>query len=440
MTVTAPSPQVTTDSLVSPPERVYRIQGPRVLRGAVAVHGAKNATLPIIAGTLLTKDTCVLENVPDISDIRVMLEVLEHLGAHVEFSETGRLVVQAADISSRTTPDALATRLRASFLVMGPLLARFGQASAPRPGGCKIGARPVDVPVKGFAQLGAQVAVVDERFSASGKLRGTNLVLDYPSHTGTENLLMAAVLSDGITVIENACTEPEVLELVTFLRAMGARLAWTGPGTIAIQGVPRLHGLHYRVMPDRLEAATYLLAGAITRGEVSVERVVPAHLRAVTAKLLEAGAHVEEGDESVRVHVDSSLRAVDIRTYPYPGFPTDIQQPFGALLTQAEGESSVQESMYEDRLRYASELTRMGADIEVQGQSAIIRGPTPLHGAEVQATDLRAGAAVTLAALAADGETTVRNAYQIERGYANFVANLVRLGGDCVASTVEPEA
>ena len=282
--------------------------------------------------------------------------------------------------------------------------------------------------------------MVDERFAASGRLRGSNLVLDYPSHTGTENLIMAAVLADGITVIENASSEPEVLDLVTFLCAMGARIAWTGPGTVAIQGVPCLHGAVYRVMPDRLEAATYLVAGAITRGDVTVERVVPGHLRAVLAKLGEAGAEIEETDDSVRLRVRRPLRAVDVRTYPYPGFPTDIQQPFGALLTQAEGESMVQETMYEDRLRYVVELARMGANVEVQGQSALIRGPTPLRAAEVSALDLRAGAAVVLAGLVADGETIVHDAQQVERGYTDFVANVTSLGGECVAQMLERPA
>lgn len=439
MTVTAPSPVRVSEPPPTELERVYRVRGGSPLNGSVTVHGAKNAALPIIAGALLTEDRCIIENVPDIADIRVMLQVLEHLGARVELECSGRLVIEAADISSRTTPDELASRLRASFLVMGPLLARFGQASAPRPGGCKIGARPVDVPVIGFAQLGAQVAVVDERFAASGRLRGTTLVLDYPSHTGTENLIMAAVLADGITEIQNASTEPEVLELVTFLRSMGARIAWIGPGAVAIQGVPRLHGVAYRVMPDRLEAATYLLAGAITGGDVTVERVVPAHIRAVVAKLLEAGAKAEETDHSVRVTVPRRLRAVDVRTYPYPGFPTDMQQPFGAVLTQAEGESMIQENMYEDRLRYVGELERMGADVEVQGQVAIIRGPTSLAGAEVTALDLRAGAAVILAGLVAEGETVVRNAQQVERGYTHFLTKIAELGGNCTAESLEPE-
>lgn len=412
-------------------ETIYRVRGGAPLRGTITIQGAKNAALPIIAATLLTEDRCVIENMPSTADIRIMLDVLRHLGARVEFSGRGRLVVEAANIKSRTTPEDLAQRLRGSFLVMGPLLARFGQASAPQPGGCVIGTRPLDVPVKGFSHLGAQIAIVDDRFSASGKLRGANFVLDFPSHTGTENILMAAVLAEGVTVIENASTEPEVLDLVAFLQAMGARIAWTGPGTVAIQGVSRLHGTVYRLMPDRLEAGTYLLAGAITGGDVTVRRVVPRHLHAVTAKLEEAGAHVETGEHSVRVRVDRQLSAVDIHTYLYPGFPTDLQQPFGALLTQAVGESVIQETMFEDRLRYIAELARMGADVDSRGQTAFIRGPTRLRGAEVWASDLRAGAAVVLAGLAATGETIVRNGQYIERGYADFAANLQALGAEC---------
>jgi len=441
MNVMAPtrSPVATANAAASP-ERVFRIQGGIPLRGRVAVHGAKNAALPILAATLLTDDACVIENVPDISDIKVMIEVLEHLGARTELDGCGRLMVEAKDIHSRTTPEALATRLRGSFLVMGPLLARFGQASSPRPGGCAIGPRPVDVPVKGFSQLGAQVAMVDERFSASGRLRGANLLLDYPSVTGTENLIMAAVLAEGVTVIENASNEPEVADLVTLLQAMGARIRWIGPGTVAVQGVPRLHGAVYRLLPDRLEAGTYLLAGAISGGDVTVERVVPRHLHAVTVKLAEAGARIEQHDAALRVRVTRPLCAVDVRTYPYPGFPTDLQQPFGALLTQASGESMIQETMYEDRLRYVGELAKMGAEVEVHGQTAIIRGPRRLMGTEVRALDLRAGAAVVLAGLAAEGETVVRDARHIARGYADMAGGLQALGASCRVETRGAEA
>ncbi len=435
MTITAPP--VRSAAAQTAGERVCHVRGGGRICGTVRAHGAKNAVLPLMAAALLTDDTCVIENVPGIVDIFVMIEVLRHLGATVSLSDEGQLTIRAANISSRTTPEDLAKRLRGSFLVMGPLLARFGQASAPQPGGCRIGARPVDVPVRGFSQLGAQVAVVDDRFAASGKLRGATLVLDYPSQTGTENLIMAAALADGITVIENASTEPEVADLVSFLQAMGARVAWTGPGTIAVQGVPRLHGTVYRVMPDRLEAATYLLAAAITGGDVTVEHVVPRHMRAVLAKLAEAGASVHESSNSVRVRATRPLRAVDIHTYPYPGFPTDLQQPLGAVLTQADGESMIQETMYEDRLRYAGELIRMGADIHVRGQTAIIRGPTPLHGAEVRALDLRAGAAVLLAGLAAEGETIVRDAQIIERGYARLAERLRDLGAECQVETLD---
>jgi UDP-N-acetylglucosamine 1-carboxyvinyltransferase len=418
-----------------PGEHIYRVRGGHRLEGTHVVHGSKNAALPILAATLLTQDPCVLENVPDISDIRVMIEVLRHLGARVTFDGPGRVIVEAAEITSRTTPMDLATRLRGSFLVMGPLLARFGQASAPQPGGCVIGPRPMDVQIKGFGQLGAQVAVVDDRFAASGKLCGTELVLDTPSQTGTENLIMAATLADGITIIENACVEPDVLDMVTCLRAMGARIAWTGPATVAVQGVPRLHGATYRISPDRFEAGTYLFAGAITRGDVTVEHVLPQHLHAVIAKLKEAGATIDQGPHWVRIRVDRPLTAVDVRTYQHPGFHSDIQQPFGALLTQAHGESSIYETMYTDRMRYVYELAKLGADVEVNGQTAIFRGPAHLKGTEVRGLDLRGGAAAVLAGLVADGETTVRDAHLIERGYTHFAASLRALGADCSVET-----
>jgi UDP-N-acetylglucosamine 1-carboxyvinyltransferase len=326
--------------------------------------------------------------------------------------------------------------MRASFLVMGPLLARFGQASAPQPGGCAIGTRPVSVDVKGFAQLGAQVATVDDRFSASGSLTGANLVLDYPSHTGTENLIMATVLAEGITIIENASTEPEVLDLIACLRSMGARIAWNGPATLAVQGVPRLHGTAFRVMPDRLEAATYLVAAAISGGDITLERVVPGHMRAVTSKLREMGAEIDEFQDAMRLSASGPLTAVSVQTYRYPGFPTDIQQPFVALLTQADGESTVIDTVFDDRMRYLEELRKMGADAHARGQVAVIRGPSHLKGATVRALDLRAGASLVLAALAADGTTIVTDAENIERGYTRFVDTLADLGACCSTERV----
>ncbi|MEO8082240.1 MAG: UDP-N-acetylglucosamine 1-carboxyvinyltransferase [Ardenticatenales bacterium] len=426
-----------TDAPVRPPaaasperERVYVLRGGARLSGTVQIGGAKNVALPILAATLLTADPCVIENVPDIADIRVMLDLLRHMGATIDFDPTaGRVTIACADIRTRTTPDGLAERFRGSFLVMGPLLARFGQASTARPGGCNIGSRPVDVHSKGFRALGAEVANVDHRFAASGKLKGASILLDVPSHTGTENIIMAAVLAEGLTVIENASIEPEVLDLVDFLRSLGARIAWTSTARqLVIQGVPRLHGTVYRLMPDRLEAGTYLLAGAITRGDVTVERVVPDHLRSVTSKLVEAGARIEERDHSVRVIVDGPLTAVDVHTYFYPGFPTDLQQPFTALLTQATGESIVQETVFEARMTYAYELQRMGADVRVNGSTAFVNGPCRLHGTTVTAHDLRAGAAVMLAALTAEGDTLIRAAHTVERGYNGLIDNLCALG------------
>lgn len=440
MTLTMTDAPVVLPVVAAPErERVYVLRGGTRLSGTVRIGGAKNAALPILAATLLTADTCVIENVPDIADIRVMLDLLRHMGAAIEFdAAAGRASIACADIRTRTTPDALAERFRGSFLVMGPLLGRFGQASTARPGGCNIGSRPVDVHSKGFRALGAEVANVDHRFAASGRLKGANILLDVPSHTGTENIIMAAVLAEGLTVIDNASIEPEVLDLVDFLRSLGARIAWTATARqLVIQGVPRLHGTVFRLMPDRLEAGTYLLAGAITRGDVTVERVVPDHLRSVTSKLAEAGARIEESDHSVRVVVDRPLAAVDVHTYFYPGFPTDLQQPFTALLTQAEGESLVQETVFEARMTYAYELQRMGADVRVNGSTAVVRGPCELRGTTVSAHDLRAGAAVTVAALAADGETLIRAAHTVERGYNRFIDNLCALGADGRADWLE---
>ncbi len=433
-------PAAPAPAAVAPSERCYHVHGGVPLRGEIAIRGAKNAALPLLAATLLTEEPCTLENVPDIADMRTMIEVLQHLGAQVEYDPSAhRITVEARDIRSRTTPFELALRMRASFLVMGPLLARFGQASAPRPGGCAIGARPVDVHSQGFIHLGAQVATVDDRFSASGELRGARFILDYPSHTGTENVIMAAVLAEGLTVIDNASIEPEVLDLVDFLRAMGARIAWTGPGRISVQGVSRLHGTTYRLMPDRLEAGTYLLAGAITGGDVTTRDIVPEHLRAVMAKLEEAGVRVREGGDWLQVSVDGPLRAVDITTYPYPGFPTDLQQPFSTLLTQAEGESVIHETIFEGRLGFVEDLRRLGADIDVTGQTAVVRGPTPLRGSTVQALNLRAGAAVVMAALAAHGDSVVRHVHHVERGYGAFTENLLALGAQIEVADQLPE-
>jgi UDP-N-acetylglucosamine 1-carboxyvinyltransferase len=405
------------------------IEGGYRLEGEVRIHGAKNAALPIVAATLLTADECVLENVPHIEDIRAMEAVLTSLGVSVAQDTHHRLVIRADGVRAWRTTDELATRLRGSFLVMGPLLARFGRAEAAHPGGCAIGTRPVSVDVKGFALMGAEIAQANGHYSAQApRLVGRRMTLDYPSHTGTENLMMAACLADGVTVIENGSVEPEVMDLAYFLRAMGARISGAGTGIIEIEGVERLHGAVYRVMPDRLEASTFAIAAAITGGSVVLEGVIPQHLRALNSKLMEAGVEIREEAHRVIVTGAEKMDAVDIRTFPYPGFPTDLQAPFGALMTQALGESAIHETMYDDRLLYVGELRKMGAQIRVQGQTALITGPTLLKGTPVRALDIRSGAAVILAGLVADGETIVSDMYYVDRGYEWFDERLAALG------------
>ncbi|HID86010.1 MAG TPA: UDP-N-acetylglucosamine 1-carboxyvinyltransferase [Anaerolineae bacterium] len=405
------------------------IEGGYRLEGEIRIHGAKNAALPIVAATLLTADECVLENVPHIEDIRAMEAVLESLGARVERDDHHRLVIKAEGVRTCRTPDEVATKLRGSFLVMGPLLARFGRAEAAHPGGCAIGTRPVSVDVKGFAIMGAEIVQADGHYTAQApRLMGRRMTLDYPSHTGTENLMMAACLAEGVTVIENASVEPEVIDLANFLRAMGARISGAGTGIIEIEGVERLHGAVYRVMPDRLEAGTFAIAAAITRGSVVLEGVIPQHLRALSSKLMEAGVGIREEVHRVIVRGAERLQAVDIRTFPYPGFPTDLQAPFGALMTQAHGESAIHETMYDDRLLYVGELRKMGAQIQVKGQTALITGPTPLKGTSVRVLDIRSGAAVILAGLVAEGETIVSDMYYVDRGYERIDERLASLG------------
>jgi len=405
------------------------IEGRLPLQGEVTIGGAKNAALPIMAATLLTADECYLEKVPEIQDIMTMAEVLEALGAELHWLDSSTLVVRARGLRTPQVPGPLATRMRSSFLVMGPLLARFGQAEAPHPGGCAIGTRPVSVDLKGFQSMGAQVERQNGAYRAHAPhLWGERLSLDYPSHTGTENLLMAACLARGTTVIENASVEPEVVDLAHFLNSLGARIYGAGTGIIQIEGVERLHGGAFRIMLDRLEAGTFALAAAVTGGTVALDAAVAPYLGALTSKLQEAGVDVRIDAEHCVVRGSDRLRALDIQTFPYPGFPTDLQAPFAVLMTQAEGESSIHETMYDDRLRYVDELRKMGAQIQVRGQTAIIRGPAPLRGAEVRALDIRGGAAVTLAGLAAEGKTTIMDVHLIDRGYEGIDAKLASLG------------
>ena len=405
------------------------IEGGRPLEGEIAVAGAKNAALPILAATLLTSDTCFLENLPDIEDIRTMLVLLRHLGAGVETEGTQGAVIRASALKDHSVPTDLGVKMRGSFLVVGSLLSRLGRAETPHPGGCSIGTRPVSVDLKGFQAMGTSLDQVDGNYSLRARrLTGTRVSLDYPSHTGTENLMLAACLAEGTTVIENASVEPEAVDLANFLNAMGARVYGAGTGMIQIEGVRRLHGLAYRVMPDRLEAGTFAIGAAITRGNVSIRGRVSRYLGALTSKLIETGTSVTADRDAYSVRGCEGMAAVDIQTFPYPGFPTDLQAPLGALLTQADGESSIHETMYDDRLLYVGELRKMGAEISVHGQTALIRGPSELKASAVRALDIRSGAAVILAALAAEGKSTISGVGYIQRGYESIEKKLAGLG------------
>ena len=404
------------------------VEGGHKLDGEVSVAGAKNAALPILAAALLTADECFLENLPDIEDIRNMIALLRGLGATVKGEEHG-FVVKADHLRGTDISADLATTMRGSFLAVGPLLGRLGRAHAPHPGGCAIGTRPVSVDLKGFQAMGAEIDRLDGNYALRARrLVGERISLDYPSHTGTENLLLAACLAEGTTVIENASVEPEVADLASYLNAMGARVYGAGTGIVQIEGVRKLHGAVYRVMPDRLEAGTFAIAAAITQGAVTIRGRVARYLGALSSKLTEAGMTVAAEREVYRVEGCERPAPVDIQTFPYPGFPTDLQAPIGALLTQAHGESSIHETMYDGRLLYVSELQKMGANIKVEGQTALIKGPTSLKGSEVRALDIRSGAAVILAALAAEGQSVISDVGYVDRGYEGVDAKLAKLG------------
>jgi UDP-N-acetylglucosamine 1-carboxyvinyltransferase len=405
------------------------IEGGHPLRGSVDIGGAKNAALPIMAACLLTSDWCVLSNVPDIEDIHTMAAVLESLGAEVNFLSRHSVAIRAEKLRTCRADPELARRMRASFLVMGPLLARLGRAEAPHPGGCDIGERPVNVDVRGFEAMGARV-LAREGFYIAGteELHGSRLYLDYPSHTGTENLLMSACLARGQTLIKHASLEPEVADLARFLQAMGAQIEGVGTSFLKVEGVSRLHSANHRIIPDRLAAGTFAIAGAISHGQVTVRQVSPEHLDAVSYKLMEMGAAVTEGDNWVTAGEGRPLEAVEVQAIAYPGFPTDLQAACAALLTQARGVSLVHERVFENRLGYAQELHRMGADIQVSGQTARIKGPVRLRGSTVRALDIRCGASLVLAALAAEGVTVIEDAFHIDRGYEDIEQTLRQLG------------
>jgi UDP-N-acetylglucosamine 1-carboxyvinyltransferase len=425
-------------------ESVLQIWGKHSLHGQVEISGAKNSALVIMAGALLCAGDCRIRNVPSLVDVSRMGEILSSLG--VKLTRNGEtLDVDARHIRQSQAPYDLVSQLRASFFVIGPLLARLGVARVPLPGGCAIGARPVDLHVRGLQALGAEVQIehgtVHAYVRGGKRLKGSRIYLDVPSVGATETLMMAATLAEGETIIENAAQEPEVVDLANFCRAMGAKIRGVGTNTLMISGVPSLHSADYSIIPDRIEAGTFLVAGAITRSEISLAPVIPDHLTAVIAKLRSIGVQiVSEAPNRLRVVPSGHHhRAVDIKTLPYPGFPTDMQAQFMALLTLADGSSVITETLFENRLRHVAELTRMGANIRVKGNIAIIQGVPLLSGAPVLATDLRASAALVLAGLAADGMTTVQGLHHLDRGYENLEGKLKTLGAKLQRVNLEME-
>ena len=407
-----------------------QIQGGFSLEGEVRISGAKNAALPILAGTLLASEPVSVGNVPHLHDVTTMIELLGQMGVSVTVDDKMRVEVDASTIRECVAPYELVRTMRASIVVLGPLLARYGKADVSLPGGCAIGARPVNIHVSGLQAMGAEIHIENGFIRARcERLRGTRLVLETITVTGTENLLMAATLAEGETIIENAAREPEVVDLANFLIAMGANIQGAGTDKIVIQGVEKLHGAHYDVLPDRIEAGTYLLAGAITGGHVRVKGARAEHLDAVLAKLQEAGAKVQRGDSYIELDMRGRRpRAVDIRTAPYPGFPTDMQAQFAALNSVADGVSTVIETIFENRFMHMLEMRRLGAEIRIEGNTAIIRGVPTLTAAPVMATDLRASASLVLAGLVAQGTTDVLRIYHIDRGYESIEEKLGQLG------------
>jgi UDP-N-acetylglucosamine 1-carboxyvinyltransferase len=407
-----------------------QIHGGIALEGEIRISGSKNATLPILAGCLLADGAVTVANVPHLQDVTTMIELLGRMGVSVTVDEKMRIEVDAATITEYFAPYQLVKTMRASILVLGPLLARFGSADVSLPGGCAIGARPVNIHVAGLQAMGADIHIENGYIKArADRLKGVHLVLDTVTVTGTENLMMAATLADGETVLDNAAREPEVVDLANFLIAMGAKIHGAGTDRIVVQGVPRLHGTHYEVLPDRIETGTYLVAGAITGGRVRVKNTRPEHVDAVLAKLQEAGATVTTGDTWIEVDMRGRRpRAVDIRTAPYPAFPTDMQAQFAALNTVADGVGTIIETIFENRFMHMLEMRRMGAEIRLEGNTAIIKGVERLTAAPVMATDLRASASLILAALVADGRTEIERIYHIDRGYEAIEEKLQQLG------------
>ena len=406
------------------------VEGGFPLHGEVGISGAKNAALPLMCAAILADASLVLENIPHLTDVTTMAQILAQMGAEITLHENATIEINPRTIERFVAPYALVKAMRASILALGPLVARFGEAVVSLPGGCAIGSRPVDLHLKGLAQMGASIELKHGYVHAQAKrLKGARIVMDVVSVTGTENLMMAAALAEGTTIIENAAREPEVTDLAACLSAMGAKVAGAGTSTLAIDGVERLKGVVHRVIPDRIETGTYLVAGAICGGEISLRHACPEHLDAVTEKLIEAGAEVEAQGERISLRSEpKALRAVSLTTSPYPGFPTDMQAQLMVLNAAAQGVGTITETIFENRFMHAEELKRLGADIEVRGTTAVVRGGRPLLGARVVASDLRASASLVLAGLVAEGRTIVEKVGYIDRGYEALEAKLACLG------------
>ena len=409
----------------------YVINGGKRLFGEVPISGAKNAAVAIIPATLLAKGVCRIDNIPDISDVRLMFKTLEYLGATVKMIRPGCYEIDTTAVRTTEVPGVYAEKMRASYYFLGALLGRCGNASVAMPGGCNFGVRPIDQHKKSFEALGAQVSLESGRIATSAaKLKAGNIFFDVVTVGATMNAMLAAVMAEGQTLIENAAREPHIVDLANFLNLMGADVRGAGTDTIKVRGVKEMHGCDYSIIPDQIEAGTYMVMAAATGGDVTIKNVIPKHLESITAKLVECGATVEEFEDSVRVTANGRLTKCNVKTMPHPGFPTDMQPQFAAMLASCEGTSIISESIWDNRFRYIEQLLRMGAVIHVEGKAAIIEGVPYLKGAPVKADDLRAGAAMLVAGLAARGTTEIENIHLIDRGYEHVVKKLTALGAD----------
>jgi len=407
------------------------VKGGISLQGSIEISGAKNSALPIIAASILTKEKCFLENVPKLIDVKTIFKLLEVLGAKIADNNKGKFTIDPSEINNIEAPYDLVKTMRASVLVLGPLVARLGRARVSLPGGCAIGARPIDLHLKGLEALGSKIKIEHGYVNISApKLKGAHIYLDLPTVTGTENILMAASMAEGQTVIENAACEPEVEGLANLLNSMGAKITGAGTDTIKIQGVKSLHSFKHSIIPDRIETGTFMIAAAITGGEVLIKNCIPKHVLSLILKLKDTGADVVEGDSWIKVRRNKEIKAVDVKTAPYPGFPTDMQAQIMSLLSIANGISVISETVFENRFMHIAELKRMGADISIEGNSAIIKGVKKLTGAPLMATDLRASACLILAGLVAEGTTTISRIYHIDRGYERIENKLKSLGAN----------